>query len=160
MIDIGWLKPVRLAWDTLNNRWNLWVIGFNHDRQRQFLAGIHPALTSLKAMLWAALGVAALFVLVLLTALLWPATSPRGKDAASRLYARFCKRLARVGLARAANEGPRAFARRAAQARPDLARAIDTINELYVGIRYANAGEDELIRLRRAVRAFRPTPRR
>ncbi len=159
MIDIGWLKPARLAWDTLNNRWNLWVIGFNHERQRQFLAGIHPTLASLKAMLWAALGVAALFVLVLLAGLLWPAGS-RDRDAASRLYARFCKRLGRTGLVRAASEGPRAFARRAAQARPDLASAIGEISELYVGIRYADAGEDELIRLRRAVRVFRPAPRR
>lgn len=158
MIDIGWLKPVRLAWDTLNNRWNLWVIGFNHERQRQFLAGIHPTLASLEAMLWAALGIAALFVLVLLAGLLGPAGS-RDRDAASRLYARFCKRLARIGLVRAASEGPRAFARRAAQARPDLARAIGKISELYVGVRYAGAGEDELIRLRRAVRAFRPAPR-
>ena len=73
------------------------------------------------------------------------------------LYARYCRRLERIGLSRAPHEGPTAFALRAAEARPDLAPAIAEISALYIGLRYGRAENDgALPRLRAAVQRFHP----
>ena len=34
------LANMRFAWDALNSQWNQWVLGYNVDRQRQFLASL------------------------------------------------------------------------------------------------------------------------
>jgi hypothetical protein len=79
-------------------------------------------------------------------------------DPAKRAYDRFCRKLAKRGVPRGAAEGPRVFARRAAQQRPDLATAIDEITALYVGLRYAGdtGGPEMLHRLEQQIRALKP----
>jgi transglutaminase-like putative cysteine protease len=36
-VDAGWLMPLRLTWDLVNNQWNVWVLGYDDDRQRRLL---------------------------------------------------------------------------------------------------------------------------
>ena len=36
-VDIDWIRALRFRWDMVNNLWNLWVIGYNEDRQRELL---------------------------------------------------------------------------------------------------------------------------
>jgi hypothetical protein len=72
-----------------------------------------------------------------------------------RAYAKFCRRLAGVGLARAPHEGPLEFAERIAVARPDLAVKARHIAELYAVVHYG--GRSAALRaLVLAVRDFRP----
>ena len=77
----------------------------------------------------------------------------RKTDEAKRLYDRFCKRLARSGVARAESEGPEDFARRAVNRLPLQAETIRAVTQLYVAARYAGRLE-EITSLRQAVRAF------
>ncbi|MDH5264998.1 MAG: DUF3488 and transglutaminase-like domain-containing protein, partial [Betaproteobacteria bacterium] len=37
---LGVLANLRFAWDALNSQWNQWVLGYNVDRQRQFLGSL------------------------------------------------------------------------------------------------------------------------
>jgi len=76
-------------------------------------------------------------------------------DAVSRLYARFARRLAKRGIRREEQEGPLAYARRAAQARPDCAGDIMHITALYLDVRYAGRNA-RLRELQDAVRRFKP----
>jgi len=150
-----WLRPLRQAWDFVDNGWNQWVLGYDFERQRQFLSGLSPSLASLKGMLWGMVaGAGAL--LALLALLLFRRTPVRPKDEPGRLYGRFLARLARVGVVRGAAEGPVDFAARAGRDRADLAGDIGAITGLYVGLRYGKAGGDGLGELRRRVREFRP----
>ncbi|MBM4181127.1 MAG: DUF3488 domain-containing transglutaminase family protein [Betaproteobacteria bacterium] len=151
----GWLRPLRLGLDLLNSRWNEWVLGYNQERQRRFLAGLHPLLASLQGMLIALIVVAAAALLLLAVRLY--RRPPESRDRAARAYERFCRRLARLDLRRTPAEGARDFAVRAAAARPDLAADIDAITRRYVALRYGPAGADRLGELEAAVRAFRPT---
>ncbi|HRE15371.1 MAG TPA: DUF3488 domain-containing protein, partial [Usitatibacteraceae bacterium] len=34
----GILANLRFAWDAMNSQWNQWVLGYNVERQRQFLS--------------------------------------------------------------------------------------------------------------------------
>jgi hypothetical protein len=153
----AWLRPLRLGWDLVNNRWNQWVLGYNRDRQRQFLSRLNPLLGSLQGMV-AAMAVAGAVTLLLLSLGLLKQGIPRG-DGIARAYARFCRRLARLGLRKGPAEGAEDFSRRAAQARPDLAGEIQRITRLYVDLRYGGADPALARGLDAAVRGFRPARR-
>jgi len=56
-----------------------------------------------------------------------------------RAYATLCRRLAAIGLPRAANEGAEAFGARVAARRPDLASAIRNLCRRYSELRYSRA---------------------
>ena len=73
-----------------------------------------------------------------------------------RAYARFCRRLARIGIERALTEGPLDFAHRAQATRPDLAPRIEAITRLYVALRYGHRPKPEWAReLQHAVTTFK-----
>lgn len=150
------LARLRYGWDALDNGWNLWVLGYNRLRQEELLGRLGLLRFGWQGAVAMMLTATALVLGVVLLRLLLPR---RGQsEPVVRLYARYCRKLARIGLPRAPHEGPAAFARRAAQARPDLAPDIAEINGLYIGLRYGSADHDaSLPRLRRAVRRFRPS---
>ena len=157
VLEGAWLRPLRLGWDLVNTRWNQWVLGYNRERQRQFLASLNPLLASLQGMVTALTVAAGATVLLLSLRLL--KRQPLRQDRISRAYARFCRRLAKLGLERNPAEGAESFAQRAARARPDLAGKIRAITGLYVALRYGPAQFSDAHRLETAVRTFRP-PRR
>ncbi len=159
LIDLegDWLRPMRLGWDLLNNRWNQWVLGYNQDRQRQFLSRLSPLLATLQGMLAVLVAAAAAALLLVAVALFRQRKLPA--DKAARAYARFCARLGGLGLRRNPAEAAADYARRAIQSRPDLAGDIERITRLYQLARYAPADARGTPDLEAAVRGFRP-PRR
>jgi len=154
-LDTNWLMPLRQGWDLTNNRWNQWVLGYNQDRQREFLARLNPFLSTWQGMAW---GLAAAGGVLLLIASLWaiPRLARVKRDPASRLYTRFCLKLQRQGIVRGDAEGAADFAQRAAQLRPELAEPIHLITQLYLGLRYGQAEAARLGQLKQRVNAFKP----
>ncbi len=145
---------VTLYGDALNNAWNRFVLDYGPEHQRRLMRVLGfptPTWTSLVATLAAAVS-----LVLLALAVLHYAPRRRRAPAEVRCYERFCARLARVGLRRAAHEGPQAFAARAAGLRPDLAGEIRAITDAYIGARYAEhaSRRDDL---RRLVGEFKPT---
>ena len=154
-LNANWLQPLRLSWDLLNNQWNQWVLGYNQDRQRQFLARLNPFLSTWQGMAWGLAGAGGA-LLLLMAMLAIPRMTRTKADPASRLFARFCRRLQRLGIVRGNAEGPADFAIRAATLRPDLADPIQRISQLYLAQRYGRAEAEGLAELERLVAAFRP----
>lgn len=156
-IDNAWLSQLMLQWDTLNNQWNQWVLGYGQERQYDLLsrlgfemAGWHELAIALS------IGVSAV-LLGIAVLMLWP-REPAG-DPATALYQRFCGKLARIGLARHGEEGPLDYMRRIAAVRPDLAEPVEAISALYIALRYRpNPAQTDLLRLKERVRAFKCTP--
>ena len=155
IMDMAWLRPLRQSWDLVNARWNQWVLGYDHARQKRLLERLHPSLASLKGMLWAMLIGGGLLILAILLLLFWPKRH-RPVDAAARHYAQFCARLAKAGIRREPQEGPDDFAQRAMALRPDLTPDIDAITRLYIDLRYGTSQPDGLSRLAAHVSKFRP----
>jgi len=154
-LDANWLMPMRLTWDLLNNQWNQWVLGYNQDRQREFLARLNPFLATWQGMAWG-LAAAGSALLLLMAAWVIPRLAKNKSDPVSRLYARFCQRLNRCGIVRGSAEGPADFAARATALRPDLAQPIRLITRLYLALRYGRAEANGLAEFKREVGAFRP----
>ncbi len=149
-----WLKQLQLSWDTLNNHWNQWVLGYDQERQVSIFARLGFGIVS-----WQDLGIYLLVgvgSIVGLLALFTLGRRAQHTDKVARAYAVFCARLARIGIVRDSAEGPLDFAARAKALRPDLAPRIEAITRLYVALRYGADAQAEWARnLARLVARFK-----
>jgi transglutaminase-like putative cysteine protease len=149
---INWLKQAAYLWDSIDYNWQRWVINYNSGNQSKLMAFFN--IGNLRTLAYWLVGVLVLATAPLAWLLLRGKT--RQTDKALQIYTRFCRKLAKKGLQRKAQEGARDFARRAIAALPERAESIESITALYTRVRYGkNAGVDELQLLRRQVRAFR-----
>jgi protein-glutamine gamma-glutamyltransferase len=150
-----WLRSVRYRWEAVAHKWNLWVLGYNLDRQRDLMESIgmrDADWRMLTATLFSILGVITLFLLA------WSLRRLARPDPVQKAWRAFCRKLATRGVERAPHEGPRDFATRAARAVPEARRSILRVGELYIALRYgAHAGAAHLAQLRQLVRELRLT---
>lgn len=152
--DLTWLRALRFNWEALNNYWNQWILGYDPDRQREMLSRLGMHSPDWKRMTtWLFWMVAAAVAIVAFAMLRrGPASDPAQAE-----WLRFCRKLARRGVARRPAEGPLEFARRASAALPAHAGEVAAISGLYLDARYGPApGPGVLDGLRRRVRDFRP----
>jgi transglutaminase-like putative cysteine protease len=153
-VDLDWVRTLRFNWEALNNYWNQWILGYDPDRQREMLSRLgmrSPDWKQMTTWLFWALGLA-LAIVAFSMLRRTPATDP-----AQAQWQRFCRKLARRGVARRPAEGPLAYAARAAAAYPARAGDVASIRDLYLDLRYGpHPQRERLDALRRRVRAFRP----
>jgi transglutaminase-like putative cysteine protease len=152
---LEWLRDLRYQWEAAAHKWNVWVLGYNPERQRELMSliGIRDAdWRALTATLFTALG------LMTAALLLWSLRRLARPDPVQRAWRAFCGKLAARGVERAPQEGPRDYAERAARALPGARRAILNITALYIGLRYGpHASARRAKELRRKVRELRLT---
>jgi hypothetical protein len=150
--QLEWLRGLRDRWEAVAHKWNVWVLGYNPERQRDLMAsfGMGDAdWRSLTAMLFAFLGTMTLCLLA------WSLKRLARPDPVQQAWRAFCDKLALRGVERAPSEGPRDYAARAARALPAARRSILRIGALYIGLRYgAQATQSAVTRLRKLVREF------
>ncbi|MEM7253304.1 MAG: DUF3488 and transglutaminase-like domain-containing protein [Pseudomonadota bacterium] len=152
-VDSMW-RAMRHGWDTVNNRWNQWIIDYGSGKQSRLLERF-----GLNANHWSTLVfimVGAIMVLLLALAL-WLIRRPRAADPILRAYDRFCRKLARQGFTRRPDEGPLDYGKRVAGARPEWRHDVMAIVRLYVQLRYTpNHTSNDVREMISAVREFRP----
>jgi transglutaminase-like putative cysteine protease len=145
-------RRLRLGIDAVKTGWNEWVLGYGPRRQRQLLgmfgvdsADVRGLITGMLATIGVLLGVLALGL---------ARRRPAPVDPVLRIYRRFCRKLARAGVARRASEGPLDFAARVATQQPQLGTAVHRITGMYVALRYGDS-HTPMGEFKRAVSAFR-----
>lgn len=150
--ELTWFKRLNLGWDAVNNGWNQWVLGYNQQRQMEFLARLIGNRVD-----W---GDMALWMTGLLTAIVGAIaafmlheTLPKN-DPALAAWIRFQKKIARAGISVYPHEGPRDLAKRAARLLFRHSAKIERIGTLYMHTRYG--GKPGIAELQRLVREFRP----
>ncbi|MGR8935198.1 MAG: transglutaminase TgpA family protein [Gammaproteobacteria bacterium] len=149
---LSWLKQATDLWNNIDYNWQRWVINYGSYNQSRLLEFFN-ARSFVTLGYWLALTVALATAPI---AWLLLRSKTRQSDKAVQLYRIFCRKLAKRGLVRKAQEGARDFSLRACTALPDNAAAIERITGLYIAIRYAqNPPPDTLQALRTAVRGFR-----
>ncbi len=136
----SWLGQLRFRIAAVNNGWNQWVLNYTPERQRGFMQSLQQALSNwhAPAALLAVIGL--LFIA--------RAIRLRGeKDPVDALYSALCQQLARLGLARAGDEGPNAYAQRIADADLAPARKHAAVNflRLYSIHKYGKAASDSAL---------------
>jgi transglutaminase-like putative cysteine protease len=146
-VDTQWILGLRYRWEAANNAWNQWVLGYNPQRQREFLSRLgwpDPDWQSLASLLLAACGG------MLLAVATWILRRPPAFDPARRLWQQALKRLGRREVTCEPWETPLAFADRLRTERPDLAPALEVVARAYCRARYG-AGPADLHALRAAI---------
>ena len=143
----------RLGWDSINNGWNQWILGYNQQRQTELLSRLAGSKVTRGDMaLWLSL---LLIVTVALIALWLLRPAPNIHDPIQKAWLKFQRKLGRAGLQRQAAEGPLDFAVRAALAFPAKQNAIDAIVELYLPLRYGCIKDpSKIMQLQRYVNQF------
>jgi len=148
--EMQWLRTLRYNWEALTHQWNLLVLGYNPELQRELLLrlGMKDAdWMELASTLLAALGA---FVLALFAWMLRGMVRPDPVQAAWHL---FCRKLGARGVARSPHEGPRDYSERAARSLPAAGEPIRRIAALYMALRYGREQPPaEVVELRRRVK--------
>ena len=150
---LDWLHDARFRWWAVSNAWNQWVLGYNPERQRDFLRKLGMSAPDWRSMTATLAVLCGTMLLALAGWMLW--RRPR-LDPVERQWHKLSRRLARRGLARHAWEGPQDYARRIAVALPDTATEMHAIAALYAALRYDAPSPPNLDELRRRVAAFKP----
>ena len=100
-----------LLWlDSIEHRWNAWVVGYDADRQSGLLQKLLGEVSPMSIGI-ALLGGGAASMLLASLVLFWR-RRPRQRHAGERLFGRFCQSMARQGLPREMSETPIAYLRR------------------------------------------------
>ena len=135
---LSWFDYTRLradtAWDYLNVAWDQWVLGFDTDKQFGLLSRF--GLGDWQKMVLALTVAVTVFMALVGAMALRQVRAAAPKDEALRLWRRATRVLAAQGLPQAPHEGPRDYAERVAQQRPDLAPAMNALAHAYVEARY------------------------
>jgi transglutaminase-like putative cysteine protease len=151
--QLEWLRAARHNWEALAHRWNLLVLGYNPERQRELMGRL-----GMRDADWRTLTAAMASVLGVITLLLlaWSLRRLARPDRVQRAWQALDRKLRARGVARAPQEGPRDYAQRAARRLPEAGAAILAIAGLYIGARYGReASPDRIEELERRVRALR-----
>jgi transglutaminase-like putative cysteine protease len=132
-----WLAQLRYAMSALNNGWNQWVLNYSPERQRGVLQSLQARLFD-----WRTVAAFAVLCAALFFAQVWRRRSRL--DPVDALYSTLCKRLAQLGLPRATDEGPSAFAARVASSSlaPERQAAATEFLHRYSTFRYGRPGAD------------------
>ncbi len=131
--DYAWLRAIRYRWEATVYKWNVWVLGYDPQRQRDLMSWVgfpDADWRALTATLFALLGATTIALLA------WSLRGLARPDPVQRAWRSFCRKLAAHGIERAPNEGPRDFSLRAANALPALRSSILRIGVLYIALRY------------------------
>jgi transglutaminase-like putative cysteine protease len=133
----SWLAQLRYAMGAVNNGWNQWVLNYTPERQRGVWSTVQDRLFDWRTAMALAVLCAALFFTEV-----WRRRSRL--DPVDTLYSTLCRRLAQLGLARAVDEGPQAFAARVADSRlaPERRAAATEFLRRYSAFRYASPTHD------------------
>ncbi|HKW79506.1 MAG TPA: DUF3488 and transglutaminase-like domain-containing protein, partial [Casimicrobiaceae bacterium] len=132
-IEMTWLKSLQLHWDSVNYHWQRGFVGFNLERQRNFLRDIGLE----NAPPWRIAMILALSAFAWMIGVLGLSLARRSRqDPEVVLWQAACRRLARAGLARRSDEGPLAYAQRAAARWPSRGRLLASIAASYAALRY------------------------
>jgi transglutaminase-like putative cysteine protease len=144
-----------LSWDAMNAAWDRRVLAFGPEMQQDLLLALGFDVP--RPMQLAVLAGVATLAAMLLLAVTLRHRDGRRDDAAARLYARLCRRLAPVVRPRGAAETAGHYASAIAAARPDLEPEVRAMTDLYLRLRYGGTPDPELQRrLTRMLRRFRP----
>lgn len=148
--ELEWLRGLRYNWEALTHKWNLMVLGYDTERQRDLLS-----LLGVKGADWleltsALLAVLGIFVLGLFA---WMLRGMARPDPVQRAWNQFCGKLGAKGVKRSPHEGPRDYSERAARSLPSAGEPIRRIAALYIALRYGRqAAAGDVLELRQRVK--------
>jgi hypothetical protein len=127
------LGRLRYAIGAVNNGWNQWVLNYTPRRQQHLVERVQEGLSH-----WQSLALIGMLCAMLF--LVRKFSQRRKADPVDALYSVLCQRLGQLGVPRAPDEGPTAYARRIADAglAPEPGAAATEFLRHYSAYRYGS----------------------
>ena len=148
------LDQVSLVWDSINNSWNKWVLGYDPEMQRLLLSRLGFGRVGVYSMVLV-LTVCVIIIIGIIGFISFNHKTQNQHDKAHRYYLTLCKKLAKQGYPRQKYEGPNDYLQRIASANPTLATVLTPVIELYIHCHYGlSQSRQDVQRLRRSVQQF------
>lgn len=122
----GWIQQAVNQWQGLDYRWQIWVMGFDRQRQRELLGDSR----------WQGLLALAAMAMALLAGLLPLLRTPPAGDAARRQLERLLKLLQRRGHRLEAGESLASYCQRVGKHEPALAAPLAELQQRYEAWRF------------------------
>lgn len=144
------LEDLTMAWDSLNAKWNEWVLGYGPDTQKSFMEWLGMDEPSWRKMLLTMVIVVVGLILTI-SALMMLRYRPPAKDPAAVLYRKFVKK---TGLEIHTGETAREFSERAKANSAVPAEHVDAVTVAYLDARYGPDDEQALESLQQKVSAI------
>ena len=149
---INWLNKIRLRLDSLNYQWARWVLGYDNVQEnllKKWFGEYNPLRIALVFLIIGGglLGVIALWHLRHIFR--------SEHDELDRAFLRLCKKLEKACIPRNPGEGPRDYAKRVAESKPEWGREVKAINSAYEHMRYGGESQERLKVLKRAIRKLK-----
>lgn len=140
--------------DMVNYQWAQWVLGYGEERQQLLMQLLGLGLLDWKDL--TLILFSTLFITFIIITIYVLSQRPKTSDPVKRLYERFCKKLAKIGIVKPAHEGPEDFLKRIKKHRSSLYDRAGNVIRLYIDVRYRsdNARLDEF---KLAVKEFKTT---
>ena len=154
---ISWLNKIRLSLDSLNYQWAKWVLGYDKEQENilQKWLGEYSPLRIALLLLTLGGGVLAAIALWHLRTLWYSKLWHPEHDELDRIYLKLCKKLEKAGVPRNPGEGPRDYANRVAEQRPELAKIVKGINSVYEHMRYGNESQGRIEILKKGIKRLK-----
>ena len=149
------ITEIRLQLSALNHYWDAWVVGYSPSVQMSML---NRYLGDISRQTLGAILLATFFGLLGITALvLFLRRSQHKLAPVDQEYLRFCRYLAKQGLARMLGAGPINYAQRVVTSRPDLTGPVEAVTRAYIKANFIDDRPEDVAILRKAVRRVRLT---
>ena len=152
--DSAWLRSLRDRVEALSHAWDIWVLGYNLQRQQDLMrrAGLEPSD-------WQALVAVLVASAVLWQLAVWvlPQWRRRPLSHVDRVWRRLLRHLKRRGFEQGASEGALAFSERVGAVRSDWHAALGALAGRYTHLKYGRPSDDrarQTNELERAVREW------
>jgi transglutaminase-like putative cysteine protease len=153
--DYPFIHDLGMIWDAIDNRWNLWVLGYGPETQLEFLSKLGLKNANPYNMIFAML-IGTLLLLIIIGLLNLRRRMFNPDDVVHNVYLRFCAELSKMGYTRWLYEGPTDFALRIKAQNPALGVLLEPVFILYARLRYGRRRIPQASRmLRRKVRTVR-----
>ncbi len=135
--DFAWVRSVRNSIDVIQHQWNQWIISFDAKKQGLLVGKLGLPFPD-QAILVVLLLLLGLVTGALVRPLIRSFNLKREQDVALKLYRRFRKRLARLGVRSGPQDTPGELIGRAVLQLPERTAALQKIGDLYLRSRYGS----------------------
>jgi protein-glutamine gamma-glutamyltransferase len=133
--DYPWIKKAYLNWDYLNNGWNQWILGYDSEKQLDFLKKLSGKnLSMYDIAIWM---ITAIILVTLITTGIILSKTGKKLEPAKLLYANYLKKLSKLGLHPHHGEGALSFAHRIKEKLPEQQTLIMEIANRYNALLYS-----------------------
>lgn len=142
--DFPLLRKAFLNFDSINNSWNQWVLGYDDKKQLEFLNQLTGKKLGLSDLVFWMTGA---IVLVMLATSYFLFRQTKAKlNGAQQLYQQYLRKLKRANLQPNMGEGALDFADRAVQQLPNYYYQISQIANSYNALQYSQTAQPDVLK--------------